>query len=108
MTNEEKINLIGQKILILSNNLDKYKTELDLLKQQLSALQQHQEPLAGIKNTPPVIVHENVKYSEPVIEKIIPNNTAEPVLQEFTPPPLQKIKVTSSFNFSGNRSRNWC
>jgi hypothetical protein len=99
MTNEEKINLIGQKILILSNNLDKYKTELDLLKQQLSALQQHQEPLAGIKNTPPVIVHENVKYSEPVIEKIIPNNTAEPVLQEFTPPPLQKIKVTSSFNF---------
>ena len=29
MTNDEKINLIGQKIVLLSNNLDKYKISND-------------------------------------------------------------------------------
>jgi hypothetical protein len=38
MTNDEKINLIGQKILVLSNNLDKYKTELEQLHSELNAL----------------------------------------------------------------------
>ncbi len=42
MTNEEKINLIGQKILILSNNLDNYQAELKTLKLQLQQLQQQQ------------------------------------------------------------------
>lgn len=38
MTNEEKIQLIGQKIFVLSNNLDKYKNELADLQAQLNEL----------------------------------------------------------------------
>lgn len=38
MTLDEKIQLIGQKMILLSNNLDKSRQELDLLRQQLNAL----------------------------------------------------------------------
>lgn len=69
MTNEEKINLIGQKILLLSNNLDKYHYELAQLKQQLEALQQGTSKQQNI--VPPV-----VKVPEEKIE-IVPEVKVE-------------------------------
>ncbi|OFY85218.1 MAG: hypothetical protein A3F72_05415 [Bacteroidetes bacterium RIFCSPLOWO2_12_FULL_35_15] len=116
MTNEEKINLIGKKILLLSNNLDKYQAELNLLKQQLDALQQgqvyKQQPVI-----PPVVVQPILKTPEPLIEipeikkeiiEIKPENTPvttiqepiKPVQQTFqNPPPVLKQKAESNFNF---------
>ena len=64
MNNDEKINLIGQKILLLSANLDKYKQELDNLKFQLSVLQ----PEKNISVTPEI-------KTEPVIEASINEDT---------------------------------
>lgn len=83
MTNEEKINLIGQKIMLLSNNLDKYQTELAQLKQQLEFLQQGTIKQQNI--FPPV-----VKVPEPKIE-IVPEikNVEVPELKVETP----EIKV---------------
>jgi hypothetical protein len=99
MTNEEKINLIGQKIFILSNDLEKYKAELEQLKQQLLILQPQQN-----KVTPPAPPEKTIiKQPDPVIipEKIIIENpiVAETVQQQFIPPVQQKIKNTSTFNF---------
>lgn len=106
MTNEEKISLIGQKILMLSNNLDKYQSELLQLKQQLEILQQHvpvkqqtvvssvvktPEPLAEVKPKLQNEIHE-VKQEIPVTKV---QETIRPVQQHI--PPVQKIK--SDFNF---------
>jgi uncharacterized membrane protein len=102
MTNEEKINLIGQKILILSNNLDKYSAELKDLRQQLAALQQ--SPKQKDIVPPPII--PPVKVPEPVIEKKeikveeIKQTIVPPVLP---PPPLKQAPAykaaESNFNF---------
>ena len=71
MTNEEKINLIGQKILLLSSNLDKYHNELANLKQQLEALQQGTSKQQNI--VPPVVkVPEQKIEVIPEIKKEIP------------------------------------
>src|SRR3954470_20629515 len=67
MTNEEKINLIGQKMLILSNNLDKYRTELVQLQQQLDHLKAQQQGVPRQQIVPPVVKKPEVV--EPVIEK---------------------------------------
>ena len=86
MTNEEKINLIGQKILILSNNLDKYQNELNLLKQQLDLLQGQpikQQPIV----VPPVVIPPVVKTPEPKIEIVPEIKTEQPIIVE------EKIKV---------------
>ncbi|MGZ4055825.1 MAG: DUF2339 domain-containing protein, partial [Bacteroidia bacterium] len=112
MTNEEKINLIGQKILILSNNLDKYQTELNLLKQQLELLQQGQTVKQQTIVTPPVInipepkidIAPEVKAENTIIveDKI----KAEPIQAEAQkhyefkiPPQALKPKAPSDFNF---------
>lgn len=115
MTNEEKINLIGQKILLLSNNLDKYHNELAQLKQQLEALQQgivSKQPIVvppvvkvpeqKIEITPDIstklnVTKENpeVKIDTPVVkveETIVP-----PIQQQYIPPTPPKPK--SDFNF---------
>lgn len=80
MTNDEKINLIGQKILLLSNNLDKYKADLEELQTQLNALRSEkpvlkkEEPILQPEAEPVKPVFEEVKkvvLEEPVIEKVI-------------------------------------
>ncbi len=89
MTNEEKINLIGQKIVLLSNNLDKYKTELESLKAELLALQAGKT--VELK-TPPL---QEVKKQEPikeVVQEIRSEKIEEPVVQQViqTPPKPKK------------------
>ena len=67
MTNEEKINLIGQKMLVLSSNLEKYQAELQLLKIQLLQLQQ--QNLAFQKHTPPPISQTPVPKEKRIVGK---------------------------------------
>ncbi|MFL5763820.1 MAG: DUF2339 domain-containing protein [Bacteroidia bacterium] len=120
MTNEEKINLIGQKMLILSNNLDKYRTELVQLQQQLDHLKAQQQGVPRQQIVPPVVKKPEVV--EPVIEKkpeIIEDiknevvekkpeiieeipvvnirETIKPVMQQQYIPPVQKPR--KEFNF---------
>jgi uncharacterized membrane protein len=92
MTNEEKINLIGQKILLLSNNLEKYNTELLQLKQQLDYLQQ------GLK-TQSIGVPEAVAPSQPIIQvveeikkDIVPELKSEIVIEVKMEAPLIKFE----------------
>ena len=113
MTNEEKINLIGQKILLLSNNLDRYQAELNQLKQQLEVLQQgqifKQQPIVSppiIKTQEPKIevVHEiKIGNFEIKSENIPVGNVQEPNAiqqQNFQiPPQALKQKTASNFNF---------
>lgn len=80
MTNEEKINLIGQKILVLSNDLDRYSKELAVLKKQLELLQQQGKP----------VVNEPVVIKEPVKETPV----EQPVVQPVEEPQPQKITYT--------------
>lgn len=108
MTNEEKINLIGQKILLLSNNLDKYQNELVQLKQQLDFLQQ-----GTIKQQ--TIVPPIVKVPQPKIEVVqeiktrLPDGREEDVPVIEVPEPINSIqqqyippkppKQNTEFNF---------
>lgn len=98
MTNEEKINLIGQKMLILSNNFDKYQQELDSLKQQLLLLQQQQTA-----NTTKPIAEPLRQESKPNIEPppaIEPKE--KPILQPppaYIPPVQAPTASGSGFNF---------
>lgn len=107
MTNEEKINLIGQKMLILSNNLDKYQTELAQLKQQLNALQEgtlKQQDIVPptIKVSEPKIeIVPEVKFENPEIKDNILTVKIEETIksgQQQYIPPVQP-KVESDFNF---------
>lgn len=100
MTNEEKINLIGQKVLLLSNNLDRYKAELQLLQQQLDSLKQQQpvilkQPeITPVQNETNVVEHADSKV---IIEEVSPV-VVEPVIKApaYVPPTAQPV---SSFNF---------
>jgi len=80
MTNEEKINLIGQKIVLLSNNLDKYKNELDELKAELLALKSGQS--SQQKTVTPVIEIPKKESVTPVVENITKVITEEPVIEK--------------------------
>lgn len=79
MTNDEKINLIGQKIVLLSNNLDKYKNELEQLREQLNALKAGKVvetktvPIQEIKKPEPV---------KPIVEDVKAEKIIEPVIQQ--------------------------
>ena len=87
MTNDEKINLIGQKILLLSNDLDKYKAELEQLQAQLNALKTGKTILPV---TEPIIKTEKVAdYKKTVDEEIKTEKIAEPSIQQ-TPPKIKK------------------
>ncbi len=115
MTNEEKINLIGQKMLILSNNLDKYHLELAQLKQQLAALQQgtviQQNVVPLVVKTPEPkieIIPEIKKVEIPevktpeILKEEIPVIKTETVIspvaqQQYIPPTPPKPKA--DFNF---------
>jgi uncharacterized membrane protein len=103
MTNEEKINLIGQKIMLLSKDLDRYKAELNDLKQQLVFLQGQEKPIGQPIVTPPIVpVPELKKETLPVQEEKI----IEPVRQNIPPvipavqqqPSQQPVIKPSTFN----------
>lgn len=94
MTTDDKINLIGQKILVLSNNLDKYKTELAQLQSELNSLKA--EKAASHKISPLVEeVKEEVKTEEPVKRTvigeiksvIIEEPVIEKIIEEIKPSP---------------------
>ncbi|MDF2437990.1 MAG: hypothetical protein K0Q95_2366 [Bacteroidota bacterium] len=92
MTKEEKINLIGQKIMLLSNDLDKYKKELDLLKEQLQAFQ-NSEPLIFPVLSPSI---------DPILEKEEKISSVRPAVEIVTAqhePQKPAAKPQSAFNF---------
>ncbi len=72
MTNEEKINLIGKKILLLSNNLDNYKAELNQLQHQLNIVQQQ----SGLSKKP-IITPDSKIPAEPVREIVTAVNVSD-------------------------------
>lgn len=109
MTNEEKINLIGQKMMILSNRLDNYKTELDQLGQQLALLQGQQKPVQPTVVPPPTVNIPELKQEMPlttpekiiVEEKLVETSPAvtQPVNTPLIKAPVQpKAKPASTFN----------
>jgi uncharacterized membrane protein len=93
MTTDEKIQLIGQKIFVLSNNLDKYKAELDLLKQQLESLKaekEHGKAVYTAPIVPPSVIEEPAIKNEPAIvseQRIVPplQQPAQPVSRPVQP-----------------------
>lgn len=93
MTNEEKINLIGQKILLLSNNLDKYHSELAQLKQQLEALQQGTSKQQNIVS-PIVKVPEQKIEIVPEIKKEVPPEIKVETPEIKTEIPVVKVQET--------------
>lgn len=108
MTNEEKINLIGQKILLLSNNLDKYKAELLQLEQQLNALKSGQQQQPVFQTPPPPVIPVDNKATPPVTNEpdnkteIFVEEPIEAVKQPFAPAPqntAQATKTVPGFNF---------
>ena len=106
MTNEEKINLIGQKILLLSNNLDKYKIELNQLQQQLDVLKQLEQhnlfrsPVVPLISNAPKATEKipEIKTVIP-IEKIPESKTEDQAKPLFIKPLSQQTKASSDFNF---------
>lgn len=91
MTNEEKINLIGQKIVVLSTNLDKYKVELQFLQQQLEQLksQQQQKTVIVERNVTPSVENSSI----PKIENIQAQTTESVIVGDLkeTPPPVNGV-----------------
>ncbi|HEX8515918.1 MAG TPA: DUF2339 domain-containing protein [Bacteroidia bacterium] len=102
MTNEEKINLIGQKMLILSNNLDKYKTELEQLREQLAALQGNTS-LSPLQEKPETVIPINAISTEPLRDKpeknLIPETTPFTEATVTQVRPGTKVSQPSAFNF---------
>jgi uncharacterized membrane protein len=106
MTNDEKINLIGQKILLLSNNLDKYKTELEQLQAQLNALRS-EKPIT-IKEEP--VIQPKVEPVKPVIEEIKKVVLEEPVIEKVIQeikPHLQNQSQKQSLSFEEKIGARW-
>jgi len=92
MTNEEKINLIGQKILILSSNLDTYQAELQTLKIQLLQLQQQNPVFQKQSIAPPPLIHTPVPKVEDVPEiKTVPVEVKQDPIP-VVPAPVHKIE----------------
>lgn len=98
MTNEQKINLIGQKILLLSNQVDSYRKELDALKDELERLKHQQtyesaifkpkETVAPVVPVEPVVLKAEAKVPEIVQEQQPALNIAQekrPVMQPVQP-----------------------
>lgn len=82
MTNEQKINLIGQKILLLSNQVDGYRKELDALKHELERLKHQQAYESGIFKP-----MDPVRPVVPVLEPVIPAGDVKvpEIMQEQQP-----------------------
>lgn len=78
MTNEQKINLIGQKILLLSNQVDQHRRELDALKDELERLKHQQAYEAGISKP---------KTPQNPVDTVTPVTPVETVM------PVQEVKT---------------
>jgi len=106
MTNDEKIQLIGQKISILSNNLDKYKQELEFLQKQLSDLKSGNvssaEPEVVVAGQPELIKVEVIQEKNPVEEPVI--EEPKPV---FTYENEPKKSFTAGLNFEEKIGARW-
>lgn len=90
MTNDEKIQLLAQKMLILSNNIDKYKNELESLKQQLELLKQ-----GTVQPVVKPVINE-IRKTEPLINKEEPVQKPVEVVQpvkEEPKIPVQQLAV---------------
>src|SRR4051812_36472183 len=117
MTNEEKINLIGQKMLILSNNLDKYQSELAQLRQQLEALQAQQgirqQIVPPVMNKPEPVIEQKPEIKEEITEKkqevreeiavVNTQETIKPVQQQYIPPVKKPQKEFNFEEFIGGK-----
>ncbi len=97
MTNEEKINLIGQKIILLSQNIERNQNDLAFLKSQLEQLQYEMHLSKFPSNFKPEDKKEENKI-EPPIQNPIQNPIIEPVkepviepVNEIVPPVQQPI-----------------
>ncbi len=96
MTNEEKINLIGQKIVLLSNNLDKYKNELSQLQFELNVLKSGKN--VAEKVTPVIEEPKVVQPVKPVLRQTQDSEEikTEPIIETVQnvtiqqPPPKPK------------------
>lgn len=101
MTNEEKINLIGKKILILSTNLDKYHAELEQFKQQLFLLQNQPIQQKPVVVVPLVVKPPEVKTEISEIKMEVPFIKVEEPIKPLAPilvhPSVKKL--SSDFNF---------
>jgi uncharacterized membrane protein len=111
MTNEEKIQLLAQKLSLLSANVDKQKSEIELIRQQLSLLSNTSPKTVEEKIqqiiTPVVekLVIEEVKIpvQEPIVENIIKqevieNKTIEPSIKPIAPVQATAPAQKPSFN----------
>jgi uncharacterized membrane protein len=70
MTNEEKIQLIGQKIFLLSQNMEKYKAELDSLRTQLDQLKR--EMASGTFTDQKIVPVIQTPLTPPVQQPVVP------------------------------------
>lgn len=95
MTNDEKIHLIGQKILVLSNNLDKYKQELEFLQTQLNDLKAQKESTSQkIPVTEVKPVAEEIKTTEVIVPEV---KTAEEAI----------VKPQTNYAYEGETKKSF-
>jgi len=96
MTNEEKIQLIGQKILLLSRHLENYKAELADLQRQLDQLRQSQSnPVTPVN--PAIQPSTPVQEPAKIVEEVKPLYIEEPAVrpmpqQRPAPQPMRTAK----------------
>lgn len=109
MTNDEKIHLIGQKILVLSNNLDKYKQELEFLQAQLNDLKAQKEatlPKTIVVESNPV--KEEIKTPQVAVEEVKSVNTVIPEPQiNYSYEGETKKSFTEGLNFEEKIGARW-
>ena len=89
MTSEEKIQLLAQKLNLLSSNLEKQKADIEFIRQQIALLSQPQQ-----KTTP---VTEPVKPVEPVVPPVqqVVTPVVTPVEKTEEKKPVEEIKQTT-------------
>lgn len=101
MTNEEKINLIGKKILLLSNDLEKYRSELEQLRADLKKLQEAGSPIqTPVPQTEKAIVPE--LETKPVLQEttVEKDTTVKEEMKHVAAPKITEPKATGKgFNF---------
>lgn len=91
MTNEEKIQLLAQKLSLLSSNLEKQKTEIELIRQQLSALSSTVTPDTKTKINDLIqqIVVEKKEETAEIKQVELPKKE-EPVVPQYIQPVVEK------------------
>lgn len=99
MTNEEKIQLLAQKLSLLSSNLEKQKSEIELIRQQLSLLsgnsaktveEKIQQIITPPKVEKPIIEEVKIPIQEPIVEnttkqEVVEQKTIEPAIKPIAP-----------------------